>query len=122
MDRNKNLTEINYLYFWIENLPIKYDETEMEEEHDILCEFIINNKHSLYNFDEIHLYKIVKIFLEIYKEKNSSNNDIDKKIKLIIKNKVEFRNVIDKIYNEYNSQLQNKIIVKFINKLKELTQ
>ena len=118
----KNLTDINYLYFWIENLPIKYDETEMEEEHDILCEFIINNKHILYNFDEIHLYKIVKIFLEIYKEKNSSNNDIDKKIKLIIKNKVEFRNVIDKIYNEYKSQLQNKIIAKFMNKLKELTQ
>ena len=105
----KNLTEIKYLYFWIENLPIKYDETEMEEEHDILCEFIINNKHILYNIDEIHLYKIVKIFLEIYKEKNSSNNDIDKKIKLIIKSKVEFRNVIDKIYNEYKSQLQNKI-------------
>ena len=118
----KNLTEINYLYFWIENLPIKYDETEMEEEHDILCEFIINNKHILYNIDEIHLYKIVKIFLEIYKEKNSSNNDIDKKIKLIIKSKVEFRNVIDKIYNEYKSQLQNKIIYKFMNKLKELTQ
>ena len=118
----KNLTEINYIYFWIENLPIKYDETEMEEEHDILCEFIINNKHILYNFDEIHLYKIVKIFLEIYKEKNSSNNDIDKKIKLIIKSKVEFRNVIDKIYNEYKSQLQNKIISKFMNKLKELTQ
>ena len=118
----KNLTEINYLYFWIENLPIKYDETEMEEEHDILCEFIINNKHILHNFDEIHLYKIVKIFLEIYKEKNSSNNDIDKKIKLIIKSKVEFRNVIDKIYNEYKSQLQNKIISKFMNKLKELTQ
>ena len=118
----KNLNDINYLYFWIENLPIKYDETEMEEEHDILCEFIINNNHSKYNFDEIHLYKIVKIFLEIYKEKNTSNNDIDKKIKLIIKNKVEFRNVIEKIYNEYNSQLQNKIIIKFINKLKELTQ
>ena len=118
----KNLIEINYLYFWIENLPIKYDETEMEEEHDILCEFIINNKHILYNIDEIHLYKIVKIFLEIYKEKNSSNNDIDKKIKLITKSKVEFRNVIDKIYNEYKSQLQNKIISKFMNKLKELTQ
>ena len=118
----KNLTEINYIYFWIENLPIKYDETEMEEEHDILCEFIINNKHILYNYDEIHLYKIVKIFLEIYKEKNSSNNDIDKKIKLIIKNKVEFRNVIDKIYNEYKSQLQNKIIAKFMKKLKQLTQ
>ena len=118
----KNLSDINYIYLWIENLPIKYDETEMEEEHDILCEFILNNKHKFYNFDEIHLYKIVKIFLEIYKEKNSSNGDIDKKIKFIFKNKEEFRDVIDKIYNEYKVQTQNKIISKYINKLKELTQ
>ena len=118
----KNLSDINYIYLWIENLPIKYDETEMEEEHDILCEFILKDKHKFYNFDEIHLYKIIKIFLEIYKEKNSSNGDIDKKIKFIIKNKEEFRNVIDKIYNEYKVQTQNKIISKYLNKLKELTQ
>ena len=117
----KNLEDINYISFWIENLPIKYDETEMEEEHDILCEFILANKHTLMNFDENQLYKIVKIFLQIYKEKNSSNGDINKKIKFIIKNKGEFRNVIDKIYNEYKSQTQNKIIIKYINNLKELT-
>ena len=118
----KNLSDINYLYFWIENLPIKYDETEMEEEHNILCEFIMKNGHNLFNFDEIHLYKIIKIFLEIYKEKNLTNADIDNKIKYIFKNKSEFRNVIDKIYNEYNSQAQNKIIVKYLNSLKELAQ
>ena len=117
----KNLSDINYIYFWIENLPIKYDETEMEEEHDILCEFILNNKHNYMNFDEIHLYKIIKIFLEIYKEKDSSNGDIDKKIKLIFHQKSDFISVINKIYNEYESQTQNKIIIKYINKLKELS-
>ena len=117
----KNLSDINYIYFWIENLPIKYDETEMEEEHDILCVFILNNKHNYMNFDEIHLYKIIKIFLEIYKEKDSSNGDIDKKIKLIFHQKSEFIPVINKIYNEYESQTQNKIIIKYINKLKELS-
>ena len=117
----KNLKDINYIYFWIENLPIKYDETEMEEEHDILCEFILNNKNDLKNFDEIHLLAIVKIFLQIYKEKNSSNGDIDKKIKYIFKNIGEFRNVIDKIYNEYKTQNQNKVIIKYLKKLEELT-
>ena len=117
----KNLSDINCIYFWIENLPIKYDETEMEEEHDILCEFILKNNHTLMNFDEVHLYKIVKILLQIYKEKNSSNGDIDKKIKFIFKNKEEFRNVIDKVYNEYKSQTQNKIIIKYIKNLEELT-
>jgi hypothetical protein len=118
----KNLNEIKYIYFWIENLPIRYDESEMEEEHDILCEFILKNKHTLLNIDELHLYKIIKILIEIYKENNSSNGDIDKKIQFIFKNKGEFRNVIDKIYNEYQSQTQNKIILKYINKLQNLTK
>ena len=117
----KNLSDINYIYFWIENLPIKYDEDEMEEEHDILCEFILKNKHNLMKFDEMHLYKIIKIFLQIYKEKNSSNKDIDDKIKLIFHQKSEFVDVINKIYNEYTSQTQNKIIIKYVNNLKELT-
>ena len=117
----KNLLDKTYIYFWIENLPLKYDETEMEEGHDILCEFILKDKHKIVNFDEMHIYKLIKIFIEIYKE-SLSNGDIDKKIKLIIKNKEEFRNTIDKIYNEYKNQVPNKIITKYIGKLEELTK
>ena len=117
----KNLLDKTYIYFWIENLPLKYDETEMEEGHDILCEFILKDKHKIINFDEMHIYKLIKIFIEIYKE-SLSNGDIDKKIKLIIKNKEEFRNTIDKIYNEYKNQVPNKIITKYIGKLEELTK
>ena len=118
----KNLNDINYINIWIENLPIKYDETEMEEGHNILCEYILNNKHITNNIDESHLTKIIKILLDIYKEKNLTNGDIDKKIKEIFKNKNEFRTIIEKVYNEYKVQQKNKNINKYIEKMQELTK
>ncbi len=118
----KNLDETNYINIWIENLPIKYDETEIEEGHNILCEYILNNKQISNNIDETHLNKIIKIFLEIYKDKNLTNGDIDKKIKNIFKNKNEFRPIIEKIYNEYKTQQKNKNINKYIQKIEELTK
>ena len=81
----KNLDDKNYINLWIDNLPIQYDETEMEEGHNILCEFILNNKHQLYKLDEEHYYTIIRILLDIYKEQNLTNGDIDKKIKDILK-------------------------------------
>ena len=118
----KNLNDINYIYSWIDNLPIRYDETETEEGHNILCEYILNNKHVSNNMDESHLNKIIKIFLDIYKEKDLTNGDIDKKIKNIFKNKNEFRPIIEKIYNEFKSQQKNKNINKYIEKMQELTK
>ena len=115
----KNLDDQNYINLWIENLPIKYDETEMEESHNILCQYILNNNNTN-KFDQEHLNKITKIFLEIYKEKNSSNRDIDNKIKEIIKKKNEFQSIIQNIFNEYKAQQRNKNINKIVEKIKEL--
>ena len=118
----KNLNEINYINLWIENLPIKYDETEMQEGHNILCEFILNNKHTIHNLDEKHYFKIIKILLDIYKEKNLTNADINKKIKEIFKTKNEFRPIIEKIYNEYKIQEKIKNNKKYIEKIEEITK
>ena len=118
----KNLDDKNYINLWIENLPIHYDETEMEEGHNILCEFILNNKHKLYKLDEDHYYKIIKILLDIYKEQNLTNGDINKKIKDIFKNMNEFRPIIEKIYNEYKIKQKNKKINKYIEKIEEITK
>ena len=115
----KNLDDQNYINLWIENLPIKYDETEMEESHNILCQYILNNNNTN-KFDQEHLNKITKIFLEIYKEKNSSNRDIDNKIKEIIKKKNKFQSIIQNIFNEYKAQQRNKNINKIVEKIKEL--
>ena len=115
----KNLDDQNYINLWIENLPIKFDETEMEENHNILCQYILKN-NTTNKFGQEHLNKITKIFLEIYKEKNSSNRDIDNKIKEIIKNKKEFQSIIQNKFNEYKAQQRNKNINKIVEKMKEL--
>ena len=118
----KNMDEINNIYLWIDNLPIKYDETEMEEGHNILCEFILNNKHISYKLNEEFYDKIIKIFLDIYKESKLSNSDINKKIKEIFKTKNEFRTIIEKIYNENKNQQKNKNNKKYVEKIEEITK
>ena len=116
----KNLDDKNFINFWIENLPIKYDETEMEEGHNILCEFILNNKHITYGLSEEYYFKIIKVFIDIFKENNLTNANINKKIKDIFKNKKEFRPVIENIYNEYKKQQKNKN--KYIEKMEEIAK
>ena len=100
----KKLKEMEYIYLWIDNLPLNIDETEMEEGHIILCEFILNNIYKEYNLEEKYLIKIIKILINIYQEKNVSNQSINDKIKNIFHNKVELRQFIEKIYNEYNKE------------------
>ena len=116
----KNLEDKIYINLWIENLPIKYDETEMIEGHNILCEFVLSNRHISYNLDEEDCCKIIKIFIYIYKEKDLSNTDINKKIKEIFKNKSELNPLIEKIYNQYKIQQKNKNVKKYIDKIEEI--
>ncbi len=116
----KNLEDKIYINLWIENLPIKYDETEMIEGHNILCEFVLSNRHISYNLDEEDCCKIIKIFIYIYKEKDLSNTDINKKIKEIFKNKSELNPLIENIYNQYKIQQKNKNVKKYIDKIEEI--
>ena len=105
----KKIKEIEYIYFWIDNLPLNIDETEMEEGHIILCDFIINNIYKEYNIKENYLNKVINIFINIYKEENKSNQEINDKIKLIFKNNNELRLIIEKIYNEYKNENENNV-------------
>ena len=99
----KNMKEIEYINLWIDNLPLKIDETEMEEGHNILCDFIINKIYKDLNLDEKYLDKIIKVLINIYNEDNLSNDEINNKIKSIFHN-IELRQIIEKIYNEYNKE------------------
>ena len=90
----------------------------MEEGHDILCNFIINNKYKNNNFDKNFLEKIIKILVNIYKDENKSNSNINEKIETIFKRK-DFKDILKKIYIEYSSNSNDKSeadkIIKFIN-------
>ena len=103
---------MEYFYLWLENLPLNIDETEIEEGHTILCDFLINNIYKEYNLEEKYLNKILQILINIYQEENLSNQEINDKIKLIFHNNNELRPIIEKIYNEYkneNNVNKNKI-------------
>ncbi len=117
----KKINDINLINLWIEFLPIKVDKTEMEEAHNILCDFILNQNY--FNLDDFHLLKIIEILIDIYKEENKSNFDVNKKIELIFSNiksntNSPFRKIID---NLYNSQKGNKILL-YKQKLEQLTK
>ena len=91
----------------------------MEEAHNILCDFIINQNYKCLN--ENYLLKLIEILVDIYKEENKSNSDINKKIELIFSNiksdiNSPFRKSIDTIYN---SQKGNKIVL-YKKKLEQL--
>ena len=93
----------------------------MEEAHNILCDFIINQNY--FNLDDSHLLKVIEILIDIYKKENKSNFDINKKIELIFSNiksniNSPFRKIID---NLYNSQKGNKILL-YKQKLEQLTK
>ena len=115
----KKINDLNLINLWIEFLPIKIDKTEMEEAHNILCDFIINQNYKCLN--ENYLLKLIEILVDIYKEENKSNSDINKKIELIFSNiksdiNSPFRKSIDTIYN---SQKGNKIVL-YKKKLEQL--
>ena len=108
----KNIYENKYLEIWINNLPIKFDESEMIENH----EFLINNFQNLTknNLNEEIIKKIFKVFIDIYKENKMSNEDIDNKIKYIFNNiinkNINYYNIIQFIYNnQSNDIMKNKI-------------
>jgi len=108
----KNIYENKYFEIWINNLPIKYDESEMIENH----EFLINNFQNLVknNLNEEIIKKIFNVFIDIYKENKMSNEDIDNKIKYIFNNiinkNINYYNIIQYIYNnKSNDIMKNKI-------------
>ena len=108
----KEVKEKEYIILWIDNLPLNIDETEMEEGHNILCNFIINEKYKKYNIEELNCNKITKIIINIYKDEKKSSSEINNKIELLFK-KEDFKDILKNIYieslNGRNNDVVNKI-------------
>ena len=103
----KSLNNMEYIILWIENLPISFDESEMEEGHDILCNFIINNKYQKNNLNKKYLEQIIKILINIYEDEIKSNSNINEKIETIFKTN-DFRDILNNIYIEYSKNINGK--------------
>ena len=96
---------------WIMNLPIKYDETEQEEQHDLLVDIFINKRELIPDNCYEHYFSTLA---RIYNSK-MSNDKINKKILNIfnefVKKEDKLKQIIDLIYNKQNTDevIKNKL-------------
>ena len=96
---------------WIMNLPIKYDDTEQEQQHEWLVDLFINKRELIQdNCYEHYFSTLVKIY-----NTKSSNDNINQKIFNIfnnfVKNEDKLRQIVDKLYNDpkTNDVIKNKL-------------
>ena len=102
-----NINEI--IEKWIMNLPIKYDESEQEEQHEWLVNLFIYNRGII----PIKCYSyFFETIVEIYLTK-FSNEKIDKQIEFIFTNIVKkednLKNLLAVIYENVSNELKNKL-------------
>ena len=93
---------------WIMNLPIKYDETEREQQHEWLVDLFLTNKQLIGENCYNHYFEtLVKIF-----ETNSSNEKVNTKIKNVfneVKKDEKFKVVVDAIYQKSDDSTKKKL-------------
>ena len=96
---------------WISNLPIKYDDTEKEQQHDWLVNMFIEKRELIPANCYSHYFLCLA---KIYNTK-SSNEELDKKILKIfnefVKNDDKLRQIVDSLYNDPNTTdvVKNKL-------------
>lgn len=69
---------------WLSNLPIVYDELESAEQHELLCDFILNKPDFAYGENLKNYSHIVKVFAKIYASKHFTSEAVDTKIRKIV--------------------------------------
>ena len=93
---------------WIMNLPIKYDETERELQHEWLVDLFLTNKQLIGENCYNHYFEtLVKIF-----ETNSSTEKANTKIKNVfneVKKDEKFKAVVDAIYQKSDDSTKKKL-------------
>jgi hypothetical protein len=78
--------DLNGAYnLWLHNMPIIYDETEMEEQNEILCKIIIERSEFALGDNMKYVDIIIRIFAKIFGTEKYSNEKIDEYIRQITK-------------------------------------
>jgi hypothetical protein len=84
MKFHSNSIDLNACFSnWLSNLPIIYDDLESGEQHELLCDFILNKPEFTYGENLKNLNKIVMIFAKVYASKKFTTSQVDEKIKKI---------------------------------------
>jgi hypothetical protein len=111
---NSNIVQAGFnelITKWIMNLPIKYDETEQEQQHDWLVDIFLNKRELIpENCYEHYFATLAKIY-----NTKISNDKINKKIFNIfndyVKKEDKLKQIVDLIYNKPDTDevIKNKL-------------
>jgi len=113
MKFHSNHIDLNLCYnTWLNQLPIIYDELESAEQHELLCDFILNKPEFSYGENLNNFAHIVKILAKIYASKLFTSETVDKKIQKIVqtwKENPTFTPMLKNILDNCDKKLQKKI-------------
>ena len=94
---------------WIMSLPIKYDDTEQEQQHEWLVNLFLEKRQLISDNCYSHYFEILA---KIYETK-SVNEIINKKIKTIfneyVKKEDKLKQIVDKIYGSSEEVIKRKL-------------
>ena len=88
---------------WLTNLPIVYDELESVEQHELLCDFVLNKAEFSYGENFVNFNQIVKVFSRVYASKLFTDVKVDEKILTITKTWGENKVMMDMVQSIMNS-------------------
>ncbi len=93
---------------WITNLPIKYDSTEQEQQHEWFCDMILFKNELI---QEKYYNIIFKNLASIYNSKGSNENINNKIVQIFehVKNNEKLKNVVQEIYNCAELKIKTKL-------------
>ena len=84
MTHHSNSIDLNTCFnVWLSHLPIIFDDLESGEQHELLCDFVINKAEFTYGENLKNLHKIVTVFAKVYASNKFTTSEVDEKIKNI---------------------------------------
>jgi hypothetical protein len=96
---------------WLKNLPILYDSSEWEEQHEFLCDIFINRPDLILGESCCNLPSLVRLLGKIHKTKRASA-EINKKIEKIfemIKNNENWKEIAVNTYSSSEKKVKIKL-------------
>jgi len=113
MKFHSGIIDLNTCYNnWLTNLPIIYDELESAEQHELLCDFVLNKPEFSYGENLKNFSHIVKVFAKTYASKNYTSEAVDEKIKKIVlawKENTTLSPILASVMENADKKLQKKL-------------
>lgn len=103
----------NLILKWLQGLPIEEDEHEMPEQHEFLCDIVLNDLTLIVGKQYENALDLVKTLARIYRSNKFSEQKIDDKIKTIreniLKNNSNFAGVLETLATSGDEKVAKKV-------------